>query len=912
METLRPWLLPVIRRSGQARSPEQPLVVWLSKLGAIALAYLIAARFGFSHAFTPQGVPVVWPASGVALVAMLVAGHRAWPGVWLGAFLAHATMAEPLLTAASVAAGNTLASVIAAALLQRFAGFDRALVRVRDVLALVLLGAAAACTVSATFGATSLALGGIIEWAAWNSLWRTWWIVDAMGIVLVAPLLLTWLESPRPGWSRRRWAELAALFVTVTCVSSLVFHDLHATARGLLGLEYAVFPCIMWSALRFTQRETASAVVLVGGFAVWATLHDRGPFAIGAAESRLVLLQLFLAVTAVTAFVVGAATSQRRSAEIELRQRHERLAAAEKLRTQQARLLAAERIAQLGTWELDLVTGAVSWSDELYKIYGLDPESHVASLAKYFEQIHPDDRQRVSSVLEDARRTCQPFGFTERIVRADGAVRILHSKGDVVCDAAGRPLRIIGTSQDVTEQELAEERLARQTRLYETLLLAQSQIGDGVALTEGQKIRYANDALAKIYGSTIEELYALPSFLDLIAPEQRGLALERLRLRTEGRGVDHSELIAMRRDGSRFHIEYASTSIVLNGRLHMFSIVRDVTEVRRSEEARRQLAAIVESAEVAIVGETLDGTVRSWNAGAERLYGYTAAEMVGRSIELLLPPGREQEESELIGRVRRGETVDSYETVRRHKHGRELQVSLTMSPIRDSTGALAGVSKITRDVTAVKEAQRAVESSLREKEVLLKEIHHRVKNNLQIISSLLNLQSRHLDAPAAKAVLVESDMRVRAIALVHEKLYQAQSLASIALEPYLRSLTTGLIHSFGDRRKVDVCAQDIVLGVDGAIPCGLIVNELVSNALKHAFPDDRPGCITVSLREIEGSRLHLEVVDDGVGMPPGFDFRRATSMGLQLVCGLTQQLKGEIELLPGPGTRFSIRFPKAR
>jgi two-component sensor histidine kinase len=204
-----------------------------------------------------------------------------------------------------------------------------------------------------------------------------------------------------------------------------------------------------------------------------------------------------------------------------------------------------------------------------------------------------------------------------------------------------------------------------------------------------------------------------------------------------------------------------------------------------------------------------------------------------------------------------------------------------------------------------------IESSLHEKEILLREIHHRVKNNLQIISSLLNLQASRQSAEV-RQLFVETNARVRSIALVHEQLHRADNFAAIDINGYLRALAMGLLQTYGTLR-VDVSARATATAVtiDVAIPCGLIVNELVSNALKYAFPKERTGTIVVSLSEERGM-LALEVSDDGIGIPETVDIETAPTMGLQLVRSLAHQLGGTIELQRQSGTRVRISFPRPR
>lgn len=217
-----------------------------------------------------------------------------------------------------------------------------------------------------------------------------------------------------------------------------------------------------------------------------------------------------------------------------------------------------------------------------------------------------------------------------------------------------------------------------------------------------------------------------------------------------------------------------------------------------------------------------------------------------------------------------------------------------------------------RDVTERKRSEDLIRSSLREKEVLLREIHHRVKNNLQVVSSLLNLQARAIKDPLAHEAFRESENRVRSMGLIHEALYKSENLAKIDFGTYIRDLTRTLLHSYvGGREGIAIVveADNIALSTDSAVSCGLIVHELVSNAMKYAFPAGRCGEIRVGLRSTGESELTLSVSDDGVGLPPDLDFRNTPSLGLRLVDGLATQLGGTVELGSGNiGTAFCVRF----
>jgi two-component sensor histidine kinase len=244
-----------------------------------------------------------------------------------------------------------------------------------------------------------------------------------------------------------------------------------------------------------------------------------------------------------------------------------------------------------------------------------------------------------------------------------------------------------------------------------------------------------------------------------------------------------------------------------------------------------------------------------------------------------------------------------------HKGGHPVWVDLNIALLRDHSHQPVHFVTLVQDITERREADQQLHDSLKEKSVLLKEIHHRVKNNMQVICSLLNLQAEQVSDPATHDLLKESQLRVRSMALVHEKLYQSENLAHVNFCSYANELMVLLGRSFRNPHVVlDVETDDINVGVGEAIPCGLILNELVSNGLKHAFPAGRSGVISVGLHRKGDRRLVLSVRDDGIGFPDTIDFRETETLGLSLVVTLTRQLSGTIELVKRNGTAFLIEF----
>lgn len=294
----------------------RPRLSYLAILLAVTAVYLGAAKLGLMLAFwEAEQVSPVWPPTGIALAAILLLGYRVWPAIALGAFLANATANEPVGTAGLIAAGNTLEAVTGAWLLRRFVAFNPSLDRVKDVLGLALFGAGVGTIVSASIGVASLCLSDLQLWAHFGKLWRVWWLGDAVGALVAAPPLLTWASWRGSRWRPERVLEMIALLLVATAVSLVVFDGWFPSIATDHPLEFAVFPVVIWAALRFGPSGAAVVALLFSSLAVWGAAHHYGPFTARPVHEGLVLLQIFLGMVAVTGLVLAAAMRERDTAE---------------------------------------------------------------------------------------------------------------------------------------------------------------------------------------------------------------------------------------------------------------------------------------------------------------------------------------------------------------------------------------------------------------------------------------------------------------------------------------------------------------------------------------------------------------------------------------------------------------------
>jgi len=401
----------------------------------VAAVYFGGAKLGLNLAVGHGVITPVWPPTGIAIAALLLLGPRYWPAVSIGALAGNATSGVSIWVAAAIAVGNTLEALVAYYLL-RSAGFRRTFERVQDVLAFAAC-ALASCAVAATNGVTVLALADSPAASPFESRWLLWWLGDATGALLVAPLILVWATRGPFRLPGQRAVEGILLVAALAGVSAAIF------LGGLWRYPYLLFPLLLYAAVRFTQLGAATGSFVVAAIAVAGVVSETTPLAGHDDTAAVEILQGLLAVVAISLLVLGASIS-------------ERDAAAGSLRQAAVGLAEAQALAHIGSWEWDIAGDRVTWSSELYRIYDLE-EGGELDYDAYLSRIHPRDRDAVRATIERSLADGSPFELTHRIVLVDGRERVVQGRGRVILDRTGHPIRMVGTSQDVTERQRVEE-----------------------------------------------------------------------------------------------------------------------------------------------------------------------------------------------------------------------------------------------------------------------------------------------------------------------------------------------------------------------------------------------------------------------------------------------------------------------
>jgi PAS domain S-box-containing protein len=464
---------------------------------------------------------------------------------------------------------------------------------------------------------------------------------------------------------------------------------------------------------------------------------------------------------------------------------------------------------------------------------------------------------------------------------------------------------VLSAIVDISSRKRLEERFRQ---------VVESAPNAMVMISAGGKIEMVNAQAERVFGYERKEM--LGGSIEMLVPERYRAKHPQLRgaffagpvSRPMGAGRD---LFGLKKNGTEFPIEIGLNPIETDEGPMVLSAIVDISSRKRLEERFRQ---VVESAPNAMVMINSTGSIEMVNAQAERVFGHARDEMLGQSIEMLVPerfrrshPGLRN--SFFGGPISRpmGAGRDLYGL---KKDGSEFPIEIGLNPIQTEEGMMV-LSAIV-DISDRKHKEQSIHAALKEKDVLLGEIHHRVKNNLQVVHSLLGLQSTNLGDETAIGMMRESQNRIRSMALIHQTLYESKDFARVDFRNFLDSLVPTLISSYGvatDRVALLINARDVLLPINAAIPCGLLVNELISNALKHAFPDDRRGEITIALLMDNPQYAVLTVSDNGVGIPETFNLEQTPTLGLQLVTMLSDQLGGAIEINRANPTRFALRFP---
>jgi PAS domain S-box-containing protein len=503
-------------------------------------------------------------------------------------------------------------------------------------------------------------------------------------------------------------------------------------------------------------------------------------------------------------------------------------------------------------------------------------------------------------------------------------------------DAQGKITGAIESMRDISRLKEAEAELARINRDLEKIIMERTQAlseserkyrtlfdktKDAFLIIENNKFIDCNASALQMVGfSTKEELFQThPSQLSPPTQPDGRSSFEKAEemMATALRDGSHRfEWVHRRANGEDFWVEVSLTAIPIHDHNVIHTAWRDISDRKKAEKAVQDALSytrsVIEANPDLMVVLDGKGSIIDVNAAAEILIGIPRVQLIGTSFLSLNYLVDDGTLPAIFSRLIKTGTL-THDVQVRQADGRITPLSVNATLIKgDDDENETRIIVAGHDITRQKKDEEAIRASLEEKVILLREVHHRVKNNLQIIISLTNLQMRQTTDPAVKQILAETQNRVRAMSLVHEKLFRSESLSHIDFADYTRFLATQLFSFYGtDTRKVrlDMSMGKIMVDINTAVPLGLLMNELVSNALKHAFPQGKEGTISISGGE-EGNLITLVVRDDGIGIPEGFDWKNTSSLGMRLITSLVDQVDGTITLDRENGTAFTVTLKR--
>ncbi|MCA1994916.1 MAG: PAS domain S-box protein [Coleofasciculus sp. S288] len=487
-------------------------------------------------------------------------------------------------------------------------------------------------------------------------------------------------------------------------------------------------------------------------------------------------------------------------------------------------------------------------------------EKEVQSLS-FTELTYPDDQsENVRLFQEMVAGSLTHFCRENRYVRKDGGLIWGHVTVNTVCDADGVSQYAIATLHPISENEQPQLDL--------------------------------QDAYVQLTQQVTEQSLELVHLKTLLQQE----IIERKKAQ---------EALNVRQEFLQTLVNLYPETVFAKG---SFAVVTDATTLEAMEselqQTKEQLRAVLDAVPGFVCWVNSNGQYLGVNQYMADTFNLPPDVLVGQELNCL---GNSPEFAQFMTQFLVDSAQTGHREIKAQVNGLIRDYLIVAQKYhQDSLAVAVGI-----DITQRKQAEVQIQASLQEKEVLLQEIHHRVKNNLQVISSLLDLQSQQIEEPAMLEVFRESQNRVKSMALIHEKLYQSQNFTKINFDEYVKSLTNYLFKAYelnADNIALEVCMDEVKLNIDTAIPCGLIINELVSNALKHAFPNNRTGTVRLAMNSDSDNHFTLLIEDDGVGFPATWELKTARSLGIQIVHVLVKQIKGKIDLDRNKGSKFRVSF----
>ncbi|HOP30380.1 MAG TPA: PAS domain S-box protein [Spirochaetota bacterium] len=482
---------------------------------------------------------------------------------------------------------------------------------------------------------------------------------------------------------------------------------------------------------------------------------------------------------------------------------------------------------------------------------------------------------------------------------------ILKNAGAPVLEAAIKMALNLHKTHSKTALKEEQEKEAR----YKDLV---DNAGEAIFVAQDGSLKLVNPASREFLGRTEDELYSMP-FIEFIHPEDRGLVIQNYLNRITGTySPSQYQFRIISKDNSVKWVEINSIAYTWNGSPATLNFLTNITERKQIEDALREsenkYRKIFENIQDIFYQTDINGNIIEISPSIERYAGFSRGELLGRPVtDVYVNPVLREE---LIKQIHESGEVVDYELILQDKNRNTIYTSTNSHFLYDHDGNITGIEGSLRDITARKKVEIELKESLRQKELLMIELQHRVKNNLGIISSLLSLEMPKLNDEYARAVFMNARTRILSMSGIYEQLYGSGNFESVNLAKYVTDLANMILKTYSIRSRnllLETDLDDIQLDLRRTVPLGLILNELITNILKYAYPEGHGGIINIETRKNENT-VTVIVADNGIGLPEGFSIKRADTMGLSLVKMLVDQIGGNLNVESSSGTRVSITF----
>lgn len=559
--------------------PSRSLLRDLIVISILTVLYVIAAKSGLKLAFVNPSTTPVWPPTGIAISALLIFGYRVWPGIFIGAFLANLTTAGTILTSLGIAGGNTLEAVIATYFIYTFANGRDAFDNSRNIFKYTIF-VIGATMISATWGVTSLVLGGFASWESYYSIWLTWWLGDIGGGLIVAPFLLLLSKSDRVILSNRKILETAGFIAALFIISMVIFGGFFPSISRAFPIEFLVIPILVWVAIRLGRRQTIMACVILSAVAIWGTLYGFGPFYRTDRNESLLLLQTFLDVITITSLMLATAVKEKKSVEKRLQSREELFHA----------LIDNSYDAVV---LIDRTSRILYASPSVKRVLGYNPEELIGKIG--FDLVSPENRNM--TMRELAKLVLKPGGVVQiqyQTIRKDKKTIWVQATGtNLLLDPNVNA--VVVNFHDITERKLAQDRVLQEKAEDEALL---ASIGDGIIATDrNEKIILVSNAFEDLTGWKNDEVLHknMPDILKLedeegkpVTPDQRPL----YKAISTGKKITSNYYI-LRKNKSKFPALIVATPVILRGKtIGGIKVFHDMTREKEIDKAKTEFVSL--------------------------------------------------------------------------------------------------------------------------------------------------------------------------------------------------------------------------------------------------------------------------------------------------------------------------------